>query len=82
MINEPDSFKEHWLELIPKIRDRWPKLTDEDIEAIDGDLEVLAGRVRDRYGWTRAEMLNELTAMTQMARVEGQDVPAGQPKIR
>jgi uncharacterized protein YjbJ (UPF0337 family) len=81
MMKEPDSFKEHWSMLIPKIRDRWPKLTNEDIEAIHGDLEVLAERVRDRYGWTRAEVMNELTALTQMARIEGRDVEAGSPKI-
>jgi hypothetical protein len=81
MMKEPDSFKEHWSMLIPKIRDRWPKLTNEDIEAIHGDLEVLAERVRKRYGSTRAEVMNELTALTQLARIDGQDVEAGRPKM-
>ena len=78
---EPDSFKQHWPMLIPKIRDRWPRLTEEDVAAIDGSLEALADRIYDRYGWDRAAVMNELTQLTMLSRDAGVDKEGGRPKM-
>lgn len=80
MMTGTDSFKEHWPALIPKVRDRWPELTEDDIAAVHGDLDALVERVRARYGGSRADVMNELTTLTQPARIEGVDVEAGHPK--
>lgn len=78
---EPDSFKQNWAMLIPKIRDRWPRLTEEDVAAIDGDIDALASRVHERYGWDRAAVMNELTQLTMLARDAGVDKEGGLPKM-
>lgn len=78
---EPDSFKQNWPMLVPKVRDRWPRLTEEDVAAIDGDIEALADRVHDRYGWSRAEVMNELTQLTMLAKDAGVEKEGGRPKM-
>ena len=78
---EHDSFKENWSLLVPKIRDRWPALTDSDISEIDGDLDRLAQKVSARYALTRSELLEELTTLLQPARRGDEDVPAGEPRL-
>ncbi len=81
MTAEPESFRTHWSELIPKVHDRWSRLTDADIQAINGDLDALVAKVKERYGLSRADVLNELTILTQMARTSRGEVEAGIPKM-
>lgn len=80
-MTESETFKEQWPMVTAKVRDRWPKLTDEDIREIDGALDRLAQKVNDHYGWTRSEMMQELTTLLQPARRDEKDVRAGEPKL-
>lgn len=41
------------------MRREWGKLTNGDIAAIQGDREVLLGRLQERYGHTREEVEHE-----------------------
>ena len=80
-MTESETFTEQWPGLSAKVRDRWPKLTDEDIGWIAGDLDHLVQKVKDRYGWTRSEVVAELTALLQPAERDHEEIPAGQPKL-
>ncbi|MGO1651897.1 hypothetical protein [Senegalia sp. (in: firmicutes)] len=42
--------KSKWEELKENIKARWNKITDEDIEYINGDTERLNERFTERYG--------------------------------
>lgn len=44
-----DPLKNKWNHLSLEARRRWGLLTDEDIDQIDGDREVLIERVQQRY---------------------------------
>jgi uncharacterized protein YjbJ (UPF0337 family) len=39
-----------WKQLKGDIRSRWGNLTDDDIDAVDGQREKLAGKLQERYG--------------------------------
>ena len=39
-----------------RIRKRWGKLTNDDLEQIGGDGEILVGRLQERYGRTREQV--------------------------
>lgn len=39
-----------WNELKGKVRTKWSKLTDSDIEAIRGKTDELVGRIQKTYG--------------------------------
>lgn len=38
-----------------KIKQQWGKLTDDEIDEIEGNTEILAGKLQEHYGWERAE---------------------------
>ena len=38
-----------------KIKQQWGKLTDDEIDEIAGNTEILAGKLQERYGWEREE---------------------------
>ena len=45
-----DQLKGKWTELKGAVRERWGKLTDDDIDVIAGQQEQLIGRIQNRYG--------------------------------
>ncbi len=43
-----------------KIREKWGKLTDDDIEFIGGKKDQLIGRLQERYGYSRDQAEREV----------------------
>jgi uncharacterized protein YjbJ (UPF0337 family) len=52
----PDTLKEEWSQLRDRVRRRWGKLTNDDLDQIQGDGEILVGKLQERYGRTRAQV--------------------------
>lgn len=50
-----DQAKGQWKQLKGKAIEQWGKLTDDDLDVIDGKREQLAGRIQERYGVSREE---------------------------
>jgi uncharacterized protein YjbJ (UPF0337 family) len=48
-----DQLKGEWKEAKGKLRSKWAKLTDDDLENIAGKKDVLVGRLQQRYGWKK-----------------------------
>jgi uncharacterized protein YjbJ (UPF0337 family) len=44
-----------WTEMKGKLRSKWGKLTDDDMEVIAGKKDVLIGRLQQRYGLEKDE---------------------------
>ena len=55
-----DIFKGQWKQLKGEVRQRWNKLTNDDIDVVDGKLEELQGRLQERYGWEKERTKQEL----------------------
>ena len=47
--------KGNFKQLKGKIKKQWGKLTDDEIDQMEGSAEVLAGKLQERYGWDRTE---------------------------
>ena len=45
-----DRIKGQWRQLNGKLKSRWGKLTDDDLQVADGNAEYLAGKLQERYG--------------------------------
>ena len=54
-----DSFKGQWMQLKGKVRQQWAKLTDDEIDQIHGNTEMLIGKVQEHYGRSRHEAERE-----------------------
>jgi len=51
-----DTLKGEWTQLKRRVRKRWGKLTDDDLDQIEGDREILVGKLQERYGRTREQV--------------------------
>lgn len=50
-----DTIAGGWKQAKGKVREKWGKLTDDDLEVIAGKRDQLVGRIQERYGITREE---------------------------
>jgi len=46
-------MKGKWKQLKGSVKERWGKLTDDDLDVIDGMQDQLIGKVQERYGIAR-----------------------------
>ena len=49
-----DVLKGKWQQLKGEARIQWGRLTDDDLDQIQGNIEKLAGKLQERYGYERA----------------------------
>ena len=55
-----DVFKGKWMQIKGEVKSQWGKLTDDDLDRVEGDTEKLVGRVQERYGYAREEAKREV----------------------
>ena len=60
-----DTFKGQWTQLKGKIREQWGKLTDDDLDQIQGRSEQLIGKLQTRYGIARDEAQRQVDTWMQ-----------------
>jgi uncharacterized protein YjbJ (UPF0337 family) len=48
-----DRIAGQWKQLSGKIKEKWGKLTDDDVRQAEGNTEYLTGRIQERYGIAR-----------------------------
>ena len=53
-------LKGKWKELKGDMTNKWGKLTDDDVNQIQGDTEKLIGKLQQRYGMTREQAQKEV----------------------
>jgi uncharacterized protein YjbJ (UPF0337 family) len=55
-----DVLKGKWRQLKGELKSQWGKLTDDDVDRVEGDAEKLIGRVQERYGYQREQAKREV----------------------
>jgi len=55
-----DTLKGQWKQFRGQVRKQWGKLTDDDLDQIHGDAEILAGKIQERYGRAKDEAQREV----------------------
>jgi uncharacterized protein YjbJ (UPF0337 family) len=58
-----DTMAGDWKVLKGKIKSKWGKLTDDELDQIEGNREMLSGRIQKTYGLTREEVDRELDSL-------------------
>ncbi len=54
-----DQFEGKWKQLKGGVKQRWGKLTDDDVTALSGKKDELIGKLQERYGITREQAQRE-----------------------
>jgi len=50
-----DQFQGKWKQMKGSAKERWGKLTDDDIDVINGRNDQLVGKIQERYGIAKDE---------------------------
>lgn len=57
---EASNFQENWEALKKSVRQHWNKLTEDDIDAIDGSLTDLKNKIAEVYGYHKSKVKQEI----------------------
>lgn len=56
---EKEEFKGKWNQFKGDVQKKWGKLTDDDLDVIEGDREKLIGKLQERHNISREEAERE-----------------------
>lgn len=60
---DKNIFEGKWNEFKGEVRKVWGKLTGDELEATQGDVESISGLVQQKYGLKKDEITQKLTEM-------------------
>ncbi len=55
-----DTLQGQWKQFRGKAQEQWGKLTDDDLDRVEGNRDQLVGKVQERYGKDRQEAEREV----------------------
>ncbi len=50
-----NQIEGNWMQIKGKVKEQWGKLTDDDLDRIDGRRDQLVGRLQESYGIAQDE---------------------------
>lgn len=55
-----DIFAGKWKQFRGEVKKRWGKLTDDDLDQVEGSYDKFLGRMQERYGYAKERAEHEL----------------------
>jgi len=59
-----DTIKGNWKQVVGKIKEKWGKLTDDDLTLAEGKKDQLVGAIQNRYGYEKERAEREVDEFT------------------
>ena len=50
-----DQVQGNWKQLKGKAKEKWVRLTDDDLDVINGKRDQLVGKLQERYGFSKQQ---------------------------
>ena len=60
-----ETLQGNWKQLKGSAKERWGKLTDDELDQVEGKREQLAGKIQEKYGKTKQEAEKEIDEFKQ-----------------
>ncbi|MGA2983938.1 MAG: CsbD family protein [Terriglobia bacterium] len=64
-----DQIAGKWSQIKGAVRQKWGKLTDDDLEVIAGSKDKLVGRIQERYGIAKEQAQRQLDEWCKTVRL-------------
>ena len=58
-----DELKGKWRQYRGQIKKEWGQLTDDDLNQIEGNYDILIGKIQEKYATSREEIRRRLDAL-------------------
>ncbi|MGI5308629.1 CsbD family protein [Rheinheimera sp. WS51] len=58
-----DIAEGKWKQMTGSIKEKWGKLTDDDLQQVDGRIDKFCGKMQERYGMSREQAEQEFNKM-------------------
>jgi uncharacterized protein YjbJ (UPF0337 family) len=55
-----DQIEGKWKQMKGSVKQKWGKLTDDDLDVVAGKQDQLVGKIQERYGITKEEATKQL----------------------
>ncbi|MGE0054727.1 MAG: hypothetical protein AB7S74_10990 [Hyphomicrobium sp.] len=69
------KIEKAWSVLVPQAREKWPALTDSDIQTIGGDKARLIARLKERYEWSDAMAEEQIQDWSSTVEIAADQLP-------
>ncbi|NQV25099.1 MAG: CsbD family protein [Rhodopirellula sp.] len=69
-----EQIQGDWKQFTGKVKEKWGKLTDDELTEIDGRREQFVGRLQEKYGYGKEQAEKELSAF--VAALKPETAPA------
>lgn len=56
-----DEASGNWKQIKGKVKEKWGKLTDDDITVVEGKCDQLVGKIQERYGYAKDQAEKEVS---------------------
>lgn len=53
-------LKGKWNQVKGSVKKHWGELTDDDLDVVEGNAQILSGKIQERYGKTKDEADKEI----------------------
>ena len=63
-----DQVKGNWKEFKGQVKQQWGKLTDDDLDVVEGKRDELVGKVQHAYGVSREEADKQISTWERTCR--------------
>lgn len=58
-----DTIEGSWKEMKGRVKARWGKLTDDELDRVEGNYDILCGKIQKAYGLSREEVERDLSQL-------------------
>jgi len=65
-----DQIEGKWKQAAGSVKEKWGKLTDDDLKVISGKKDQLVGKIQERYGIAKEEAQQQVDEFSRNYRVE------------
>jgi uncharacterized protein YjbJ (UPF0337 family) len=55
-----DMFEGKWKQMKGEVKQWWGKLTDDEVDQIEGSYDKLTGKLQEKYGYTKERAEEEI----------------------